>query len=177
MDDQSDPEVQPVDEANNVTVRLSLTQDRGFIRRACPHCAREFKRLGAQVTASDQSSLFVCCYCYESALREDWWTAAQQSYFQAVMFEEAVAPRLRELQQSLKGMGTGGLLSLSFELTGVDKPAPIAPEESASMTRVEFPCHLDEPLRVMDDWEFDVACTICGTRYPIADVRRTDPAA
>jgi hypothetical protein len=168
---------EPLPPGDVITVEVGLSQDRGFVRRACPHCEREFKRLGERVKESEEAAEFICCYCYENAPRDAWWTPAQQAYFQAVLYREAVAPKLRALKDSLDGMETGGLLNLSFDVTGIEKAPPIAPEESASMTRVEFPCHPEEPLRVAEDWEFDVACTVCGTRYPVADVQRADPAS
>jgi hypothetical protein len=157
-----------------VTLPISVPLDRGFLLRHCGICGREFKRLGDRAKETGEKTNLVCPYCYQSARRDDWWTAEQRAYFQNVAYEKIIAPKLRELQRSLKGMD-GGLLGLSFDVTGIEHAPALAPEEVADMARVELPCHPDEPLRVADDWEFDVACVVCGTRYPFADVRRADP--
>lgn len=174
MDDSPEIDGPEGHDGDLVSLSLRLPQDRGFLRRSCVHCQREFKRLGEHVEASGDSAVFVCPYCYEGAPTAQWWTEEQVQYFNEVAYEQVIAPQLRELQRSLDGLETGGLLGLEFKMTGAERPAPIAPEEPADMTRVEFPCHPEEPLRIADDWEFHVACTICGTRYPVEDVGRSD---
>jgi hypothetical protein len=39
------------------------------------------------------------------------------------------------------------------------------------MVRVDMPCHPEEPLKVDEDWEQEVACLVCGIRYPVDLVR------
>lgn len=39
------------------------------------------------------------------------------------------------------------------------------------MVRVEFPCHLEEPIKVDKTWKEDIACLLCGIRYPVDLVR------
>jgi hypothetical protein len=167
---------EPIAHGDTVTLAISMPLDRGFLRRHCNSCEREFKRLGDRVTETTEEAVLTCPYCYQSAPRDEWWTAEQRAYMQNVTYENVVAPKLREFQRSLKGMG-GGLLGLSFDLKGIDHAPALPPHEIADMARVDFPCHVDEPLRVAEGWEFDVACTICGTRYPFTDVRREDPQA
>ncbi len=39
------------------------------------------------------------------------------------------------------------------------------------MMRVDFPCHPEEPLKVSEDWDGDVACLLCGIQYPVELIR------
>ena len=50
------------------------------------------------------------------------------------------------------------------------EPEPLV--EFNDMVRLEFPCHLEEPIKVHEQWNQEVACVMCGTCYPI-DVVRT----
>lgn len=172
MDETEDP-VEPIADGDTVTLAISMPLDRGFLRRRCGSCDREFKRLGDRVNDTSEEAVLTCPYCYEAAPRDEWWTPEQRAYMQNVTYEKVVAPKLREFQRSLKGMD-GGLLGLSFDLKGIEHAPALPPQEVADMARIDLPCHPDEPLRVAADWEFDVACTICGTRYPFADVRREE---
>lgn len=173
MDESAETE-EPSGDGDLVTLAISVPLDRGFLRRHCRSCEREFKRLGERVNQTAEDAIFICTYCYQSAPRDEWWTEQQRAYFQNVAYAKIVAPKLREFQRSLEDVG-GGFLGLSFDVSGIEHAPALAPEEVADMARVEFPCHPDEPLRVSEDWEFDLACTVCGTRYPFADVRRADP--
>jgi len=178
MDVGDEPDVPDPHEDEVIHLQVVLAADRGFVRRECPTCEREFKRLSERVDATTKDTSFVCPYCYESAEATTWWTKPQLAYVHAVTRERVLAPQLREFQRSLQRMNNGGgLFGLTFEMTGVEQPPALQPVEPEDMTRVEFVCHPEEPLRIADDWAFDVACTICGTRYPFADVRRADLAA
>jgi uncharacterized Zn-finger protein len=174
MDD--DERVEPTTDGDTVTLAISMPLDRGFLRRRCGSCEREFKRFGDRVKDTSEDAVLTCPYCYQSAPRDEWWTPDQRAYMRNVTYEKVVAPKLREFQRSLKGMG-GGSLGLSFDLKGIEQAPALPPQEVTDMARVEFPCHPDEALRVAEDWEFDVACTICGTRYPYEDARHGEPAA
>ena len=39
------------------------------------------------------------------------------------------------------------------------------------MVRVDMPCHPEEPLKVDAKWDGEVACLVCGIRYPVDLVR------
>src|SRR2546423_2114940 len=110
---------EPSGDGDLVTLAISVPLDRGFLRRHCGICDREFKRLGDRVNQGAQDAILICPYCYQSAPRDEWWTEEQCAYFQNVTYEKVVAPKLREFQRSLKGMG-GGFLGLSFEVKGIE---------------------------------------------------------
>jgi hypothetical protein len=80
------------------------------------------------------------------------------------MYREVVAPELEGLQRSVDQLNrqSGGLIDISarLEVNGPDEPAPVT--EIDDMRRVEFVCHPDEPVKVLDDWERQVHCMVCG---------------
>ena len=39
------------------------------------------------------------------------------------------------------------------------------------MVRVDVPCHPEEPTKVDEGWDGEVACLVCGIRYPVDLVR------
>jgi len=57
---------------------------------------------------------------------------------------------------------TGGLIDIRAEVT-VDEPdSPPELEERDDMRRVDFSCHPSEPVKVLDGWETEVHCLMCG---------------
>ncbi len=78
-------------------------------------------------------------------------------------------PRLANLEETIRGIGGGGLISIEVKRT---EPAAVPqPSEPTDMIRLDFPCHPAEPVKVPDDWTGEVACMVCGVRYPIGLVR------
>lgn len=45
-----------------------------------------------------------------------------------------------------------------------EEPEPLT--EDDDMTRVDFACHLSEPLKIADDWGQPARCLICGEPNP-----------
>jgi hypothetical protein len=169
---------------------LPLDSD-GFLRRECSSCERQFKwhpsqsqttaaqaddQLGEDlVAAQDEDSAveyYYCPYCGEPAAPTAWWTREQLEYGQALATAEIVAPQLRDLADSLKSLNTrGGMISLkvAMDLPDFSRPEPLT--EPDDMVRVDFPCHPEEPIKVEEAWEGEVACLVCGIRYPFDIVR------
>ncbi len=56
----------------------------------------------------------------------------------------------------------GGLLGIRAEVSMEGPDAPPELEEPDDMRRVDFPCHPAEPAKVLDDWDREVHCLICG---------------
>jgi hypothetical protein len=48
-------------------------------------------------------------------------------------------------------------------------PEPLV--EFNDMIRLEFPCHLEESIKVDGQRSQEVACVLCNTRYPMVEVR------
>lgn len=137
----------------------------GFLRRECPTCEREFKWLPAQddadATPSPDGGYF-CPYCGIQSRPDAWYTKPQLAVIEAVVQRQVVGPALDKFDRSLRRMErqSGGLIKVS---TRRDRPAePPAITEDDNMRRVDFGCHLTEPVRVLDDWAGSVLCLICG---------------
>lgn len=117
----------------------------------------------------ESPDVYYCPYCSASASADNWFTAQQQEYIQQQAMAEIVGPSLYRLQEQLEQASQSGLVRI--EMTS---PVPVEPEplmEFNDMTRLEFPCHVGEPIKVDEQWGQDVACVLCGTRYPIDEVR------
>jgi len=138
----------------------------GFLRRECPTCEREFKWLptpeGEEPTQAPDGGFF-CPYCPVQADAGNWFTKAQIDQATAIMYDEVVAPEFAAFKKTVEAMNTsGGLIDIRAELS-IEEPDPPAPlEESDDMRRVDFPCHSGEPVKVLDSWEREVHCMVCG---------------
>lgn len=168
------------DGVSEITLAMSVPLDRdGFLRRACPHCNRQFKWLpsrqedepapNADETA-DVVASYVCPYCYQEAAPDAWWTPEQGEYAQGVARADALGPQLHRLHAAIEGMNRPGG---PIQVTGMmpDLPYPDALHEPDDMVRVDVPCHPEEPLKIDEAWEGEVACLVCGIRYPVDLVR------
>ena len=142
-----------------IQVSLSLDSD-GFLRRHCGACDREFKWLQ---TPEDEDPAYkvdrhLCPYC--GLASDEFWTEAQANYLTAVAVEETVGPALDELESAAKQLNrAGGLIKMSVTRSG---GTPVRPLASEDMRRVDFLCHPEEPVKVVEEWEGPVHCLTCG---------------
>lgn len=145
---------------------LPLDSD-GFLRRECPTCEREFKWLptpeGEEPTPAPAGGLF-CPYCAVQADSGAWFTKAQIEHATAIAYDEVVAPELEEFKRSVEGINrSGGLIGIRAEVSiEGPEPPPELDETDDDMRRVEFPCHPSEPVKVLDGWDREVHCLVCG---------------
>lgn len=154
---------------------LPLDSD-GFLRRECPNCERQFKWLhraeqeeGDEETHEVPESYF-CPYCHEEAAPDAWWTKEQLEYAKALVLADGLALQLRQFQRDIRRLSQrSGLIQMDVRLPPLERPDALA--EIDDMVRVDFPCHPTEPVKLDDAWESDVACLVCGIRYPIDLVR------
>jgi hypothetical protein len=154
--------------SDNVELSMSLPlDDDGFLRRECPTCKREFKWLAssgedAADDAGDSAARdgYFCPYCGVHAPSDAWWTEPQLERMSAVVYDEVVGPELEEFKRSVSGMRSG-FITASVEISRPD-PAPELREELNDMTRIDFACHPDEPLKVLEAWTDQVYCLVCG---------------
>ena len=160
----------------SVPIELPL-DDEGFIRRECPHCELQFKWFHRQ-TPGDASRddepqepvEYHCPYCAQSAQADAWWTREQIQHAQETAAAHVLNPLLGQLKSDLeRANDPGGMLHVEVHTDRVPEPEPIT--ESDDVLRVDFPCHPDEPLKLDPLWTQDVACLICGKRYPLDQVR------
>lgn len=162
-----------------LSVHLPLDTD-GFLRRECSNCEREFKWRPTPPGNSEEvapvapAECYFCPYCYESAATDTWWTKGQLEYLKQAVLSEAVAPELRRLKASFDAMNqAGGLLRIDAQIPSLTQPESLS--EPDDMSRVAFPCHPEKPIKVDERWNLDVACLVCGIRYPITLVRAQAP--
>ena len=89
-----------------------------------------------------------CPYCGVQAPADAWLTEAQRSLAENIIAREVIGPTVSKL-------GT---------YRGPEKLDPLT--EVDDMTRVDFPCHSSEPLKVQGDWRRALRCLICGMPMP-----------
>ncbi len=153
----------------SLSLQLPLDKD-GFLRRECPHCGRQFKQWQSADDAMQESpEAYYCPYCSASVEADNWHTAQQLEYIQQQAMAEIVGPNLYRLQEQLEQASQSGLFRLEMTSPALVEPEPLL--EFDDMIRLEFPCHVGEPIKVDEQWDQEVACVMCGTRYPIDEVR------
>jgi DNA-directed RNA polymerase subunit RPC12/RpoP len=121
----------------------------GFLRRECPTCKREFKwRPTPEADAEPaQDGGYFCPYCGVQAPIDAWLTQGQLALAQNIIATRAIGPMVSKL-----GRYQG--------------PAELDPlTEADDMTRIDFPCHPAEPLKVQDDRRKALHCLICGRPF------------
>ena len=89
-----------------------------------------------------------CPYCGVQAPTDTWLTQAQLALAQNIVTREVIAPMVSKLG--------------AYEAP--DEPDPLT--EADDMILVSFPCHLSEPLKILDNWRKPARCLICGQQTP-----------
>lgn len=161
----------------SIPMSIPLDNDR-FLRRECPNCGLQFKWYSSPPQTQDEDSdpsdnrsepatAYFCPYCYEPAAPNAWWTQQQIEYAQKLMAAEVLAPQIQRLQNSLQGLNrSSGILKVNVTSTPIMRPEPLVEEED--MIRVDFPCHPQEPIKIQEGWNQQVACLTCGILYPVS---------
>ena len=155
---------------------LPLDAD-GFLRRECPTCERQFKWW--PTPPSEESAerpreapeSYCCPYCHEPADPGAWWTTEQLEYAKELAAAEVLGPELRRFKNDMErgNRGSRGLIGFDASLPPLSRPELLA--EPDDMVRVDVPCHPEEPLKVDESWDREVACLVCGVHYPVDLVR------
>lgn len=140
------------DESVSFGMKVPLDSD-GFLRRQCPTCEREFKWRVAQgdeeVDAeTDSNDSYFCPYCGVQAPADAWFTEAQQALAENIIATEFIGPIVDKIGS----------------YTAPERLDPLT--EPDDMSRIDFPCHPAEPLKVRDGWRKTLRCLICGTPLP-----------
>jgi hypothetical protein len=163
---------------NMTEIPMSLPLDKeGFLRRECPYCERQFKWWPTSPPGEDAEEvqeppdIYYCPYCHEPADTEAWWTKEQLEYAQERAAAEVLGPELRRFKNDMErsNRSSRGLIRFDVLLPPLSKPEPLT--EPDDMVRVDLPCHPEEPTKVDEGWEGEVACLVCGIRYPVDLVR------
>jgi hypothetical protein len=164
------------DLVSDVSIPMTLPLDTaGFLRRECPNCNKQFKWYSSEEadTAGDElivtvgsSEAYYCPYCHTPAPSNAWWTQEQIEYARELAAAEVMRPMLGNFGADLEQLNRPGSL-ISFNVQVPDMPRPDPLTEPDDMVRVDLPCHPEEPLKVDETWTSDVACLVCGIRYPM----------
>ena len=153
----------------SISLQLPLDED-GFLRRECPHCGRQFKQWqGTPDETQESPEAYYCPYCYASADADTWYTAQQIEYIQQQAMAEVVGPHLYRLQKQIEQASHNGLFRIEMDAPLLVEPEPLV--ERNDMVQLAFPCHVEEPIKVDEQWDQEVACVLCGTRYSMDEVR------
>jgi hypothetical protein len=161
---------------NDISVSLSIPLDSDdFLRRECPHCELEFKvYVGEDAEDGGDEDVppegYCCPYCGRRAAAEAWNTKEQAAAGEAALSVEVEKMIERELGDSVRGLerASGGLIKASVSTSG-PTPRPRELEERDDMVRVDFGCHPETPLKIVEDWINEVHCFVCGTTQPAPD--------
>ncbi|MGK2851111.1 MAG: hypothetical protein ACSLFN_09405 [Candidatus Limnocylindrales bacterium] len=149
------------------TTEMSVPLDSdGFLRRQCPTCEKDFKWLSSAAGEGEPApdGGYYCPYCAVQAPTDSWFTTEQIELAQNTVMREVLAPELDKMARDLRRNSRGSFLRLEVSY---DKPQAMDPlVESDDMRRVDFDCHPTEPVKVLDDWNRDVHCLICGSKLP-----------
>ena len=132
----------------------------GFLRRACPTCARELKwrpQAGRGIGLSAAEDGYVCPYCGIRSPANSWWTEAQLALARAQAISEIVDP---EVGRPAKASGPPGFIPIHPATTPHDDPPPLV--EPEDMREIRFACHPKMPLKVAEEWSKPLHCSLCG---------------
>lgn len=151
-------------------VSMTLPLDEGFLRRECPNCERQFKwHSGPTEGRPDDVAdppVYWCPYCGVTAPVDEWWTTEQLEHAQSTIAGPVMEMVADELSSALPKQ-TGGLISITSEISYEGPETPTAMHEPADMIVVEPPCHPWEPIKIDDAWSEPLHCLLCGTAFAL----------
>lgn len=156
---------------SDVSIEINLPLDAdGFLSRECPDCERQFKwkPTSSNTDRSENAEIesYYCPYCYRPASPNNWWTKEQFEYAKQIAFKQVLESELRNLQRRInQASNASSLIQMKASMSESPEPEPLE-ETIEGLMLVEFPCHLEEPLKVDEGWQSEIACLICGIRYP-----------
>jgi hypothetical protein len=168
------------------------TDSSGFVRRECPHCARQFKSRPGKEEArallarlaelagqhcdldlTDQDAHY-CVYCGRSGAPDAWWTPQQESWLQKVAVRLKEELRFQALTVPFEGRGAAA--RRTFVAVRPSAPWPRLWSEPDDLRRVPFVC-CGEEAKVLPQWTAAAYCPRCGARHGRrAKVGRLPPA-
>lgn len=129
----------------------------GYLRRECPHCEREFKRIAAKSPSSKDSAhcwLF-CPYCGLQAQANRWLTKPQARFTKNLV--------ARHAEQRKSHVGFKSLNVLAFR--SQSNVAHVGLIEPNDMRIVNMQCHRRESIKISEEWIGTVRCPQCGAAH------------
>lgn len=136
-------------------LKIPLDAD-GYLRRECPNCEREFKRIvvgpsESKVSHPATAGLY-CPYCGVQALSNRWLTKSQVALTKVAVADQVADAKPHGALKSLSSL-------VSWGRTAVPQVEAI---ELNDMEVVRFTCHPKGPIKVYDGWIGKVHCLVCG---------------
>lgn len=153
-----------------IPMELPLDSD-GYLRRQCPRCERVFKwhhdSDDDRPDGSEAPEVYFCPYCGKPSPPDQWLTDEQVDYAQALLAIEAANMVERELRPSFDRLNRSGQGLIRVQVEHVPRSTPPPPPlfEPDDMIAVEPPCHPAEPIKVIEDWDGELHCLICGDPF------------
>lgn len=150
-----------------LSAELPLDDD-GYLRRQCPRCERVFKWHHSEATDEDATppEAYFCPYCGEPSPLDQWYTDEQVDYLQALVANEAMRMLEAELGPTVDEINRSkGIVQIKLDVPHANPPEPLF--EDDDMVAVEPPCHPEEPLKLLEDWDDLIHCLICGTAFRV----------
>ncbi len=172
---------------SEIQMEIPLPLDGTFLRRECPHCARQFKVEAARediqgLSQSLLDSFMVdeeavngevsdelgsvenyCPYCGQQAPREAWWTQEQLAYVR-IFAENLIADAINQMTDGLRrsfGHARSGFVSVKATSVKMPRKEPWISPEDNSMEVFNLPC-CESRIKILDDWKQIVFCVFCG---------------
>lgn len=152
-------------------VELPLDSE-GYLRRQCPRCERVFKRHSNPDTEgsgeTEPTIVYFCPYCGEPSPSDQWFTDEQVDYIQALASTETVRMVQRQLQPSVERFNrtSDGLVSMKLDIPESVPPPPLF--EPGDMLAIEPPCHPEDPIKVIEGWQGELHCLVCGEPFVVS---------
>lgn len=157
-----------MDDKLEIPFELPL-DEHGYLRRQCPRCERLFKWHPDPVDDNreiESPVVYYCPYCGEPSPVDQWWTNEQVDHAQALAANEAMKLVEKHLRPSVDKVNrSGGMLRMDLDVPHGNPPAPLF--EPDDMVAVEPPCHPEEPVKIIEDWDRLVHCLVCGKPFTV----------
>jgi hypothetical protein len=148
-----------MDDEATLEMTLPLDDD-GFFRRACPTCEREFKWFNSPEGEGEPvpAGGYFCPYCRVQAPSDQWFTNEQVELAKNRVARDVLGPEFERMARDINRGNRGGLVSITMDYETPEAMDPLV--ERNDMRRVDFTCHPNEPVKVLEDWTRPVHCLI-----------------
>jgi len=179
---------------SEIEKRISFPVDnKGFFRRSCPFCQREFKillekeeltdiaqqgldsymvvRKGAEEKPGEKEieSRFFCPYCGQQASGDSWWTESQLAYVRRiaenVMAEIVNEKLIRPLKKNFLKSSSGSI-SINFEGKEMEQKELHMVLEVDDMEIFDLPC-CTRKIKIENNSGELVYCFFCGFPHKV----------
>ncbi len=130
------------------------TDDEGFITQECPECNRKFKIKYEKTEPGESRRISFCPYCKREG-KDFWWTDDQMDFIKG----RATELLKDEFEKYANDLSASKRNEEEIEDEFIEDPND--PEEEDFGKVVRFECH-DEEVKIIEEWDDEVYCIICG---------------